>query len=129
MPLPRVAVEVRPELTYRQQQRVALQWHALEVSLDAVAVLFGDGHLAAAGLLAGGAMRVVEFPAHLRSGQLRDGADGAGVALCSCLCRGVLDTAALGYECRPGSVTVHEGASVSHDRAEERRVMGAHVRQ
>ena len=127
--MPRVAVEVRPEQTHRQQQRVALQWHALEVSLDAVAVLFGDGHLAAAGLLAGRAMRVVEFPAHLRSGQLRDGADGAGVALCSCLRRGVLDTAALGYECRPGSVTVYEGASVSHDRAEERRVMGAYVRQ
>jgi hypothetical protein len=72
-------------------------------------------------------MRVIAFPAHLRSGQLRDGADGAGVALCSCLRCGALDTAALGYERRPGVVTVHEGPSVSQDRAEEHRVVGAHV--
>jgi hypothetical protein len=74
-------------------------------------------------------IRVVAFPAHLRSGQLRDSADGAGVALCACLRRGALDTAALGDERRPGAVTVHEGASVSHDRAEERRVVCAHVRR
>jgi hypothetical protein len=35
-----------PELAHREQQRVALQWHALQVSLDAFAILLGDGHAA-----------------------------------------------------------------------------------
>ena len=82
--------------------------------------------LAAVGLLAGREVRIVAFAAHLRSGQLRDGSRGTAMALCAGLRRGALNLRPLGEKRRPGTVTVHQGAAVSHDRVTKRRVVCAH---
>lgn len=111
-----------------QSRGRSLQWHALQMSLDAFAVHFGDSHMAT-GPLARRAMRLIASPAHLRSNQLRNGPGCAAMALCTRpRCR-TLDTQALGDQRRPGPVTVNHRTSVSQDRAEERRVVRAHKRQ
>lgn len=120
--LPRIAVEVRTELAHRQQQCLALERHALQMSLDAFAVLFGDGQgiSLTARLLAG--------RGNSRPDQLRHSPSGATMTLCTRDHRCTLDIFAGGDERRPRAVTVDHGASVVQDVAEQRRVVLTHVR-